>query len=61
MSKNIELDDAIFRLEMLTETFIALEEATEHSENELPKHFLYFPVAELKNICCKMIDIISNQ
>ena len=44
MSKNIELDDAIFRLEMLTETFIALEEATEHSENELPKHFLYFPV-----------------
>ena len=61
MSKKIELDDTMFRLEMLTETFIALEEATEHSENELPKHFLYLPVTELKKICDKMINLISNQ
>lgn len=54
MSKRIDLEDAVFRLEMLTDTLIALEEAVESSENELPRGFLYLPVKELQCINDKL-------
>lgn len=60
MSKKIELDDAIFRLEMLTETFMALEQAVENSESELPIHFLFSPIRELKKISNELNNIISK-
>lgn len=58
MSKNLNLEDAVFELQMLTETFIVLEEAVEYSESELPEHYLFIPVRELKSLCDKFHNIL---
>lgn len=57
MSKNLNLEEAVFKLQMLTETFMVLEEAVEYSESELPRHYLYTPVSELKKISDEMNEI----
>ena len=50
MSENLNLEEAVFELQMLTETFIVLEEAVEYSESELPRGFLYHPVKKLQSV-----------
>lgn len=50
MIKKSDIEESVFRLQMLTETFVVLEEAVEYTESELPRGFLHHPVKELRGI-----------
>ena len=52
--KKSNFEDAVLKLGLLTETFIALEEAVEYTQSELPRGFLYHPVKELQCISDKL-------
>ena len=54
MNKKIDIEDIAFKLQMLLETFIAIEEGVESTRSELPRHYLYMPVVELKRISDEM-------
>ena len=58
--KNSNFEDAVLKLGLLTETFIALEEAVEYTQSELPKHYLFVPVSELKAVSDRLNQILLN-
>lgn len=56
----VDLDNAVTRLELINDTFVAIDEAMRTGESELPRGALYMPCATLRELSGELEQIAAK-